>query len=180
MDKPIAPDAIKNTSVLQELKAANLFASQREVYKPQFKALDPGKAAELPEIVTKTIRFRFKPNQSGLDEQYDPNIPNVLKDAAVLAGMFPDKYILVEGHSDTSFKGQDTGAKAQVREKVVKDLSQDRAKAVAKALVDRFKFDANKVMAVGLGWDKPVTTDPTKQADNRRVEVKVLEAEQAE
>ena len=60
----------------------------------------------------------------------------------------------------------------------VKTLSVDRADAVKKALVQKYKFDANKFTVNGAAWDEPADADdPRNQALNRRVEISVYPPE---
>ena len=68
---------------------------------------------------------------------------------------------------------------------LVRQLSYDRADAVRKAILARYKFDPNKFKVIGNGWDNPVpgntdASNPEHNKKNRRVEVKVfpLEKEQ--
>ncbi len=54
----------------------------------------------------------------------------------------------------------------------------DRAEAVKRALVQKYKFEANKFTADGLAWDEPADPDePMNQALNRRVEISVYPPE---
>ena len=77
------------------------------------------------------------------------------------------------GHSDSSMKGKGT------RYEDVKTLSVDRAEAVKKALVQKYKFDVNKFTSEGKAWDEPADLDdPMNQALNRRVEISVYPPEE--
>ena len=54
----------------------------------------------------------------------------------------------------------------------------NRANAVKEALVQKFNIDPNRLVADGLGWDRPADPkNPLDQAKNRRVEIKVYPAE---
>ena len=91
---------------------------------------------------------------------------------ARLAGQYERAIIAVVGHSDSSMKGKGT------RYEDVKTLSVDRAEAVKKALVQKYKFDANKFTSEGKAWDEPADPDdPMNQALNRRVEISVYPPE---
>ena len=71
----------------------------------------------------------------------------------------------------------DGGGKAPYE--AVKQLSDDRARAVKEALVTKFKFDPNKFTTEGCAWDAPYSeSDPKNQALNRRVEISVYQPEQ--
>jgi OOP family OmpA-OmpF porin len=56
------------------------------------------------------------------------------------------------------------------------DLSQRRANSVIQYLATKYNVPAHKIYVIGLGKDKPVETNKTKQgrADNRRVDVRLM------
>ena len=56
------------------------------------------------------------------------------------------------------------------------DLSQRRANAVIQYLASKYNVPAHKIYVIGLGKDKPVESNKTKQgrADNRRVDVRLM------
>jgi OmpA-OmpF porin, OOP family len=56
------------------------------------------------------------------------------------------------------------------------DLSQRRANSVIQYLASKYQVPAHKIYVIGLGKDKPVETNKTKQgrADNRRVDVRLM------
>ncbi|MGA6980571.1 MAG: OmpA family protein [Candidatus Sulfotelmatobacter sp.] len=56
------------------------------------------------------------------------------------------------------------------------DLSQRRANSVIQYLASKFNVPAHKIYVIGLGKDKPVESNKTKQgrADNRRVDVRLM------
>src|ERR1700678_2834856 len=56
------------------------------------------------------------------------------------------------------------------------DLSQRRANSVIQYLASKYNVPAHKIYVIGLGKDKPVETNKTKQgrADNRRVEDRLM------
>jgi flagellar motor protein MotB len=91
---------------------------------------------------------------------------------ARLVGQYERAIIAVVGHTDSSMKGKGT------RYEDVKALSTDRAEAVKRALVQKYKFDENKFTVEGMAWDQPADPDdPTNQALNRRVEISVYPPE---
>jgi NitT/TauT family transport system substrate-binding protein len=140
--------------------------------------------AEAP-ILTQTIRINFFPNSANPYEPardeynnliqgklYDPNVGATLERVAQLAGQFARAVILIEGHADSSMKGR-------VPVDAVLQLSRERAEAIKRALIDKFKFDPNKFIVQGKGWDTPADPgDPNNQALNRRVEISVFPPEQ--
>ena len=56
------------------------------------------------------------------------------------------------------------------------DLSQRRADSVIQYLASKYNVPAHKIYVIGLGKDKPVETNKTKEgrADNRRVDVRLM------
>jgi outer membrane protein OmpA-like peptidoglycan-associated protein len=69
--------------------------------------------------------------------------------------------------------------KGRVPVDAVLQLSRERAEAIKRALIDKFKFDPNKFTVQGKGWDTPADPgDPNNQALNRRVEISVFPPEQ--
>ncbi len=167
-----------------KVKAASLLAKMTEEYKevrdlsqPTFKpgALFRSAEAESGEILTKSVIITFEPNKAVLNPEYDPKIPTVLEEIGKMAGGFGNAYIVVEGNTDASRKGV-------VPADLVRQLSYDRADAVRKAILTKYKFDPNKFKVIGNGWDNPLPglTDPSNpdhNRRNRRVEVKVFPLE---
>ena len=167
-----------------KVKAAGVLAKMSEEYKdvhdlsqPTFRAGAIFKTAEAEtgEILTKSVIIVFEPNKAMLNPDYDANIPKVLEEIGKLAGSFGNAYIVIEGNTDASRKGI-------VPADLVRQLSYDRADAVRKRIIEKYKFDPNKFKVVGNGWDNPVPgmTDPSNPEHNkrnRRVEVKVFPLE---
>ena len=56
------------------------------------------------------------------------------------------------------------------------DLSQRRANAVIQYLASKYNVPAHKIYVIGLGKDKPVESNKTREgrADNRRVDVRLM------
>ncbi|MEZ4471080.1 MAG: OmpA family protein [bacterium] len=75
------------------------------------------------------------------------------------------KKVEVQGHTDS-----------QGKDDYNKDLSQRRADAVRKYIMDK-GVEGERLTAVGFGEDEPIDTNKTKagRANNRRVEFKILE-----
>jgi OOP family OmpA-OmpF porin len=81
--------------------------------------------------------------------------------AAVLK-KYPDLKILIEGHTDNV-------GNAKYNEK----LSQQRADAIRKNLVEKYGIETTRLTAKGYGLSKPTASNATKEGrqKNRRVEV---------
>jgi outer membrane protein OmpA-like peptidoglycan-associated protein len=89
---------------------------------------------------------------------------NTLKAIDGLVKQYPGLLVTIEGHTDNK------GAA-----KVNKELSQKRAEAVVKWLVDNLQTPADRMKAKGYGPDKPVASNKTEKgrAKNRRVDFSV-------
>jgi NitT/TauT family transport system substrate-binding protein len=183
--RPVPFDQVMDFSIIQKLGQDAKYSSSKVEYETKVAPKElQAVRAEGEEILTNTVVIHFFPNSDDpfstvnrtingkrVEERYDPNVENVLKDIAELAGQFGSARIIIEGHTDSSMKGQ-------VPVEAVKDLSLRRASAIKEALLKKYTdLDANRFNVDGLGWDRPV--DPLNQAKNRRVEVQVRTAEKA-
>jgi NitT/TauT family transport system substrate-binding protein len=182
---PVSFDKVMDYSVIQKLGDEPKYRSQRDEYEVHLTPKTVSQVhAESEEILTNSIVIQFAPNDFNLHKKwnreengkvvevlYDPNVDNVMEEAAKLAGQFGAARIIVEGHTDSSRRGQ-------IPASAVKELSLSRANAVKEELVNKYKMDPNRINADGKGWDEPADpNDPENQAKNRRVEIKVFSAE---
>ncbi|MGO8748972.1 MAG: phosphate ABC transporter substrate-binding/OmpA family protein [Thermoguttaceae bacterium] len=178
-------DQVMDFSVLQRLGAEEKYKSQKDEYQIQLAPKTVGEIrAESPEILTNTVVIHFSPNDWDLHKKiqreidgksvetlYDPNVDNVMEGIAKLVGTFGAGRVIIEGHTDSSLRGQ-TPVDA------VKELSLNRANAVKEALIAKYKMQPERLLVDGLGWDRPADPkEPLNQAKNRRVEIKVYPAE---
>ena len=186
--RPVPFDQVMDFTVIQNLGKDAKYASQKMEYGTQVAPKElQAVRAEGDEILTNTVVMRFFPNSwdpfkkinktvdgKAVEELYDPNVNNVLEEIAQLAGQFGAARIVIEGHTDSSMKGQ-------IPSSLVKELSLNRANAIKEALVQKFPdLDPNRFNVDGVGWDRPADpSDPDNHTKNRRVEVKVLTAEKA-
>ena len=173
-------DKVMDYSIIQKLGKEAKYSSQVDEYTVNFV---PKSTSEVrgEEILTNTVKIHFYPNsfdlfkkkkdERGMMVDYDPNVKFVLEEIAKLAGQFGSARIIIEGHTDSSMKGK-------VGMGVVKQLSENRAKAVKQALVQQFELDPNQFNVEGMGWERPSdSSDRNNRAKNRRVEIKVYPAE---
>jgi NitT/TauT family transport system substrate-binding protein len=179
-------DQVMDFTVLQKLGKEAKYSDQKNEYDVQFA---PTTAAaiqgESDEILTKTVVIHFFPNSWDLSKQvtetgdgksveklYDPNAQFVVVEIGKMAGQFGAARIVIEGHTDSSMKGQ-------VPESSVEELSANRANAVKEAILKKFPtLQPNQFSVSGVGWARPADPgDPMNQAKNRRVEVKVYPLE---
>jgi ABC-type nitrate/sulfonate/bicarbonate transport system substrate-binding protein len=178
-------DKVMDFSFVKADEMAKQFAQQKDESVATFTPSSYKKVQAEAPILTQTIRINFYPNSANPFEPardefsnpipgklYDPNVSATLERVAQLAGQFARCVILVEGHTDSSMKGK-------VPVAAVKDLSLARAEAVKQALIQKFKFDPNKFIVEGKGWDQPFDpADATNQALNRRTEISVYPPEE--
>ncbi len=182
-------DQVMDYSIIQKLGDEEPYKSSRNEYQINFapKTVQSIKA-EGSEILTKVITLHFFPNswdlrktvtvrEDGKDvtKLYEPGVDVVLEEVGKLAGQYGAANIVVEGHTDSSMRGQ-------VNAQMVKDLSNNRAAAVKTELVKKFpNFNANQFSTDGIGWDRPFDPgDLGNHAKNRRVEIKVIALENPE
>ena len=136
-----------------KVKASTVLAALSEEYKnvrdlsqPTFKPealMKMSPEATTGQILTKAVMISFEPNKSTLDPNYDTTIPATLEEIGKLAGKFGNAYIVIEGNTDASKKGI-------VPPDLVRGLSYERADAVRRAIMDKYKvFDPNKFKVVG-------------------------------
>ena len=180
-------DQVMDPSVIEKLGKEQKYSSQKEEYKIQLtpKTVSEIRSAE-KEILTNTIVIKFFPNSWDLhktvthkvdgkdvEELYDPTVDLTLEEVAKLAGQFGAAQIIIEGHTDSSMRGQ-------VSDATVKELSLNRANSIKEALLQKYKdLDPNRFAVEGMGWDKPADpADSDNHFKNRRVEIKVFSAEQ--
>jgi outer membrane protein OmpA-like peptidoglycan-associated protein len=176
---------INSTVPAAKVKAQNVLAAMSDAYKdvhdlsqPTFKPdamLKLSPEAGAGQVLTKAVMVSFEPNTSKLNAEYDPTIPSTLEEIGKLAGKFGNAYVVIEGNADASKKGL-------VPSDLVRGLSYERADAVRKAIMEKYKFDPNKFKVVGNGWDNPLpgctdSSNPEHNKKNRRVEVKVFPLE---
>ncbi|MEO5913389.1 MAG: phosphate ABC transporter substrate-binding/OmpA family protein [Luteolibacter sp.] len=182
-------DQVMDFTILQKLEGEEPYKSSRNEYQINFapKTVQSIKA-EGTEILTKVVTLHFYPNswelrktvtvrENGKDVEkpYETGVDTVLEEVGKLAAQYGAANIVVEGHTDSSMKGQ-------VSAEMVKELSSNRAAAVKTELLKKYpEFNSNQFSTDGLGWERPFdSNDPNNHALNRRVEIKVVALENPE
>jgi NitT/TauT family transport system substrate-binding protein len=175
-------DQILDFSVIQRLGKEPKYAEQKSNYDFKFTPIAADGINVESAILTKTVTIGFFPNSfelkkkvpaksGGAETLYDPNVENTIDEIAKLAGQFGAARIQIAGHSDGSMRGS-------ADDKLVRELSLNRANAVKEELANKYKMNPNQFVVAGYGWDKPADPkDPENHAKNRRVEIKVVPAE---
>ncbi|MCC6124314.1 MAG: OmpA family protein [Pirellulales bacterium] len=181
--QPVPFDEVMDFSVIAKLGKEPKFANQKDEYQLKLTPMSANKIqAESNEILTNTVVIHFFPNSWDLkkkaeengkevDRLYDPTVDATLEAIAKLTESFGASRVVIEGHTDSSMRGK-------VDERLVMELSNNRANAVKEAIVEKYKLDPNKFSVAGMGWSRPADwDDPANDAKNRRVEIKVYPAE---
>ncbi len=137
-----------------------LYAGQKaeDSFKPD--ATKPKNAKERA-IVSKQISVHFAPGS----DKIMPGSFFTLDALGDTMTAFGNTTLAIEGHTDN------TGAAAANR-----TLSQQRADAVKKYLLDNFQVPDKRFRTAGLGSDKPVASNKDEEGrmQNRRTEIKVI------
>lgn len=146
--------------VVEEAKPAVAAAAPvvvEEVVKPQPKTQV---REEVDEMGRATLQVLFDFNKDTIKKNYTKDIDHM----AGVMKEHSDLKLTIEGHTDNVGKAAYN-----------KKLSQKRADAVKKYMVEKGGIDAQRLNAVGYGQEKPVASNKTKdgRAKNRRVEAAV-------
>lgn len=185
LGSPVRFDEVMDFSAIKALDDEGVFAAQKDEYKTSFVPTSYRKVQAEAPILTQTIRVNFYPNSSNIYEPehddsgrgiagtlYDPSVKATIERVGRLAGQYERAVIAVVGHTDASMKG------SGVRFEDVQQLSMERAESVKNALVEAFKFDPNKFVIEGEGWNVPADPENAdNHALNRRVEISVYPPE---
>ncbi len=175
---PVPFNKVMDPRIIEKI-AADYKESKNEyvdTYVPLKVDFDPEKAQE---ILTRTVRIHFAPNRADVNAKYDPNSDKIVAEIGRMASQFGNSTIVIIGHADRS-KYEDAKALGSAYLKKhaqrVKELSQQRARGVLLALINKFpdfKKQKDKFFTSGMGWTKPLESN----ALSRRVEIKVLTPE---
>ena len=184
INSPVRFDQVMDFSAIKALDKKGTFKDETDTYTSKFVPQNYTTVTAEEPILTQELRINFYPNSCNLKEPgrddlgaivkdtlYDPMVDATVGRAGVLAGQFDAAVIAVSGHTDASMKGK-------VDFNAVQELSQCRAEAVRDELVKEYKFDKNKFVVKGEGWNKPAdANDAGNHFKNRRVEIAVYSPE---
>ncbi|MBN6148840.1 OmpA family protein [Xanthomonas sp. AmX2] len=167
---PADPARFVDMQYLKSLREAGLYADQQIAIAPI--RTTGGVALEGDALLSKDIRFLFKPNSAELDKDAAENV-EYLETIRKFLQVSPGSVVLLRGHVDNGrqkeFERQ--GGAPLVRSMALKamELSRQRAQSVSDELRRRYpKIDGSRIEVVGRGWEEPAGPDSDL---NRRVEV---------
>ena len=165
---PVDSERFVDTTALKALDAAGAFAGQQISIAP-IKSAGVGGVEDNP-LLSKNIRFLFKPNSTELDITNQDNLKS-LGELKQLLQVSPGSRLALRGHVDNS-KVEDfrkMGGEPFLRQRALEaiELSKKRAGEIKRLLIEREKVEAARLETLGRGWEEPLGTD---QEQNRRVE----------
>lgn len=165
---PVDSERFVDTTALKALETAGEFAGQQIAIAP-IKTAGVGGVEDNP-LLSKNIRFLFKPNSSELDIANQDNLKS-LGELRQLLQVSPGSKLVLRGHVDNSKveEFRKMGGEPFLRQRALEaiELSKKRAAEIKRLLVEREKVDPNRLEPLGRGWEEPLGTD---QDQNRRVE----------
>jgi outer membrane protein OmpA-like peptidoglycan-associated protein len=102
--------------------------------------------------------LNFQSGQAVIQPEYFSLLTKVQEALKV----FPDRHILIEGHTDSRGNPQTN-----------KNLSEDRAQAVREYLIANMAKSREEITSIGYGSAKPVASNETPEgrALNRRIDI---------
>jgi OOP family OmpA-OmpF porin len=138
--------------VVEEAKPQAAAPAVVQEVKPQSRV-----AQEIVEKGRTTLEVLFDFDKSNIKKGYYNDVDNLVE----AMKQHPELNVVIEGHTDNVGKAAYN-----------KKLSQRRANAVKKYMVEKGGIDANRLTAKGFGLEKPIASNKTKdgRAKNRRVE----------
>ena len=167
---PADPARFVDMQFLKALSGESAFAQQKIAIAP----IRTGGAVSLEgdALLSKDIRFFFKPNSSDLDTDAKEN-EGYLDTIKGFLQVSPGSVVLLRGHVDNARVAEfdQQGGQQLVRSMALKamELSRQRAQSVRDALLARHPgIDKARLELVGRGWEEPASADSEM---NRRVEV---------
>ncbi len=183
IQNPVPFDRVMDFTWLKQLQQEGNWGHQKPDVRPHYVPAGFHRISRGHSQLAQRVRINFSPNSldpfsfagsGGKSEKgeinYGTNAHATLEHAAMLAAQLGRAEILIEGHADSSMMGV-------VPAESVRELSLARAKAVQKALIERFGLDASIMRVEAKGWDAPADPEnPQNQALNRRVEISVFPA----
>ena len=173
LGRTIEPDKLLDLASLKAAAANPLFKDQKASIVPlksKQSAAESGNKDDTA-ILSKDIRFLFKPNSSKLETEQKENAAG-LEAIRQLLRVSPGSMVLLRGHADGSLvagiRTREGEAKAREQLIILKNLSKARCQEIKSILQEKLNVDASRIESQGIGAEEPTGKGP--DAD-RRVEV---------
>ncbi len=117
-----------------------------------------------PVVLTEDVSIKLNVTFASGSDVVEPNFFEEIRGVGRFMEQYENSQVVIEGHTDTSGSAE-----------LNKKLSQKRANAVAKILVEQYGVAADRVQAVGFGEEQVLVKEVTAadKAQNRRVIAKV-------
>lgn len=146
-----------------ELEKQQALTDRAQALRRQLKPNEAEVFTENGKLMVRLKGLQFPTAQSSLGPKNQALLNKV---ESALAGVTPSK-VIIEGHTDNVGSAEAN-----------QTLSEKRARAVENYLVSKGAITADKVEAVGRGFEEPISDNNTKQgrAQNRRIDM-VIETE---
>lgn len=140
------------------IKERELLESKIDSVKELFKASEAQVVYQGNKLVIHLFGLYFAPGRAIIQPEYY----SLLSKVQEAIKQFPEHYIMIEGHTDATGNAYKN-----------KKLSQRRARAVEEYLLANLSIDPNQIEYLGLGDEKPIASNKTRQgrARNRRIDV---------
>lgn len=141
-----------------ELAKKQELEAKIEQVKSYFRASEATVVFDGENLIVRLHGLNFQPGQAIIQPEYFSLLTKVQQSLKV----FPEKHILLEGHTDSKGLAQ-----------VNKRLSEERAAAVREYLIANMDKSREQITAIGYGASRPVASNqnPDGRALNRRIDI---------
>jgi OmpA-OmpF porin, OOP family len=158
MDRQLGGVARERSELIMALEAQAQVTAQYARLEALFSREEAIVLREGERVIIRLVGLNFPTGSSTVTGDAEP----LLARLAEAANIFPQARFTVEGHTDSRGSAQ-----LNLR------LSQDRAEAVVRHLVEAQGLSEFRLRAVGLGSSRPIASDDTEdgRARNRRIDV---------
>jgi len=147
-------EATKSAALLQKEQKEEKIQTVKQLFNPnEAEVVYRGKT-----LLIRLIGLQFPSGRAIIQPEYFSLLTKVQR----AIREFPDKYLVVEGHTDAT--GNSLKNKA---------LSEQRARAVTEYLLANLKLNPDQIQYYGRGEQKPIASNKTKEGRqrNRRIDI---------
>jgi outer membrane protein OmpA-like peptidoglycan-associated protein len=164
LDKRLAGASVEAQSLSERLEARERSRQQLEQLERIFPADEAVVLRQGADIIVRVQGIAFAPGSARLTVPTNP----VLEKLRQVVAVYPRAMYAVEGHTDS------TGDSAANQR-----LSQSRAEAVRKYMIEQLQVPAGRVTAIGYGDSRPIAKNEseTGRRQNRRIDLVITPPE---